>query len=90
MSPAAARIRRIVPAPMWYPKAEELALDAPVAPPRVLPGQLFDQLPHLLGDRRTSSAVWVGPLILDQAPVPCEQGARRHDPMQPEVPGQQS
>jgi hypothetical protein len=29
-------------------KAEQLALDAPVPPARVLPGQLLHQLPHLV------------------------------------------
>jgi hypothetical protein len=32
----------------------------------------------------------IGPLIPDQAPVPAEQGARRHDSVQPQVPGEQS
>jgi hypothetical protein len=31
----------------------------------------------------------VGPLVLDQAPVPGQQGAGRHEPVQPQVPGQQ-
>jgi hypothetical protein len=42
VSPAAARIRRIAPAPMRYPEAEELALDATVSTAWVLPGQLPD------------------------------------------------
>ena len=41
------------------------------------------------GDRRASGDVRVGPLVLDQAPVPGEQGAGCHDPVQPQVPGQQ-
>ena len=62
-------------------------MDAPVSPPRVLPGQPLDQLTDLLRDRRASRGVRVGPLVLDQAPVPGEQGAGRHDPVQPKVPG---
>jgi hypothetical protein len=52
------------------PEAEELALDAPVSPARVLPGQQPDQLMDLLRDGRPSGGVRVGPLVLDQAPVP--------------------
>jgi hypothetical protein len=33
--------------------------------------------------------VRVGPFLLDQAAVPGQQGARRHDPVQPDVAGQQ-
>src|SRR5260370_11637797 len=68
------------------PEAEELALDAPVSPPRVLPDQLLDQLTDLLRDRRASGGVWVGPLVLYQAPVPGEQGAGRDDPVRPTGP----
>ena len=42
-----------------------------------------------LRDRRAPGGVRVGPFLLDQAPVPGEQGASRHDPLYPEVPGQQ-
>jgi hypothetical protein len=40
-------------------------------------------------DRRASGAVGVGPFILDQAPVPGEQDGGCHDPVQPQMPGQQ-
>ena len=70
-------------------EAEELALDAPVPPPWVLPGQPPDQLTDFLRDGRTPSGIRVGPLILDQAPVPGQQRAGCHDPVQPQVPGQQ-
>jgi hypothetical protein len=56
-------------------------LDAPVPPPRVLPGQPQDQLTDLLRDRAAAGGVRVGPFALDQAPVPGEQGARCHDPV---------
>ena len=57
--------------------------------PRVLPGQLLDQCADLLRDRRASRGAGVGPFVLDQPPVPGEQGAGRHDPVQPKAPGQQ-
>jgi hypothetical protein len=47
------------------PEAEEFALDAPVSPPRVLPGQPPDQFADLLRDRRASDGVRVGPPVLD-------------------------
>ena len=82
-----ARIRRIVPAPIRLPEAEELTLYPAVPPPRVLPGQPPDQRADLLRDRRPSGGVRAGPRVLDQAPVPGEQGAGCHDPV-PQVPGQ--
>ena len=89
VSPAAARIRRIVPAPMRYPR------------PRSSPW--MRRCPHrgfCPASRRTSSrissgtggrpaAFGIGPFLLDQAPVPGEQGGGCHDPVQRQVPGQQ-
>ena len=69
-------------------EAEELALDAPVSPPRVLPGQLLDQRADLIGDRWSSRGFRIGPFVLDQPPVPGEQGTGRHDPVQAEASGQ--
>ena len=71
------------------PESEEFALDAPVPPAGVLPGELPDQFADLIRDRRAPGGVRVGPLVLDQTPVPGEQGPRCHDPVQPKVPGQQ-
>ena len=71
------------------PEAEEFTLDAPVPPPRVPPGQLPDKLADLLRDRRASGGVRIDPFVLDDAPVPGEQGGGCHDPVQPKVPGQQ-
>ena len=70
-------------------EAKELALDTPVSPPRVFSGQLDGQLADLIGDQRASRRVRVGPLLLDQPPVPGQQGARCHDPMQPKASGAQ-
>jgi hypothetical protein len=68
---------------------DELALDAPVAPAWVLPGQLAGQRADLIGDRRASRGVRVGPFSLDKAAVPGEQGARGHHPMRSEAGGKQ-
>jgi hypothetical protein len=42
----------------------------------------WTQCADLLRDRRASGGVGVGPFILDQPPVPGEQRAGRHDPVQ--------
>jgi hypothetical protein len=70
-------------------QAQQLALDPPVPPTRVLPRQLLHQRAHLVRDRRASLQVRVGPFPLDQAPVPGQQRAWCHDPVQPQLPGQQ-
>ena len=95
-TPAAARARaRRLPGsagsspPHPIPQAEQLTLDTPVPPARVLPRQLLHQRPHPVRDRRSSHVVRVGPLAPDQAPVPGQQGARSHDPVQPQVSRQQ-
>jgi len=88
-SPAAARIRRIVPCPTRYPRASSSPWMRRSPPARVLPRQLLYQRPDLGRDRRTSRRVRIGPLLADQAPVPGQQGARGHDPMQPQAAGQQ-
>src|SRR6266540_2818665 len=58
----------------------EFALDAPVTPARVLPGQPHDQRNHVLGERWTAtSRVGPRPLAGDQAPVPPQDRAWRHE-----------
>jgi hypothetical protein len=47
------------------------------------------QCPYLGWDRRAPRRVRIGPLSLEQPPVPGQQGARCHDPVQPQVSGQQ-
>jgi GNAT superfamily N-acetyltransferase len=60
-----------------YPKPEQLALDALVAPARILPGQPDDQVLELLVERRSPcSAVRVGPGAGDQPPMPAQQRLR--------------
>jgi hypothetical protein len=71
-------------------KAEQLALDPAVSPPRVLPGQLYDQIADLLWDGRASSLARVGPFPSDQTTVPGEQGAWRHEPVSQQMLRQQS
>ncbi len=64
-------------------------MDAAVSPPGVLPGQPPDEIADFFRDGRASGGVRAGPFLLDQAPVPGEQGAGRHDPPYPKVPGEQ-
>jgi hypothetical protein len=64
------------PLPHPVPQAEQLALDAPVPPARVLPGQLLHQFADLGRDRRASHGVRVRPLSPDQALVPGQQRTR--------------
>ncbi len=45
---------------------------------------------NLSRDWRASRSIQVGPLTLDQAPVPGQQRRRGHDAVQSQVPGQQS
>jgi hypothetical protein len=55
-------------------EALELALDALVAPARVLPGQADDQLLYLLVQRWSAGlVVRVGPGASDQLSVPAQQ-----------------
>jgi len=60
------------------------ALDAPVAPARVLPGQPQDQRNRVVIERwTTASTVGLGPLAPDQPPVPPQDRARRHQEDRP-------
>ncbi|MGW2221715.1 hypothetical protein ACWCSD_42595, partial [Nonomuraea sp. NPDC001684] len=65
--------------PMAEP--EQFAPDTPVPPAGTLPGQPDHQITQRIRDRRTPGRVRVGPALADQAAVPGQQGARRHDPM---------
>jgi hypothetical protein len=85
---SSAKIRRLVPRRCGT-RGRGVHLGCAGAPPRVLPGQLPDQLTDLLRDWRASGGVRVGPFVLDDAQVPGEQGGGRHDPVQPQVSGQQ-
>jgi hypothetical protein len=61
--------------PRPAPEAQQLPLDALIAPARVLPRQADDQLLDLLVERRPPrSTTRVGPCASDQPPVPAHQG----------------
>ena len=88
-SPAAARIRRIAPSPTRHPRPSSPPWMRRYPPARILPRQLFRQRPHPGRVLRSSRRIRIGPFPGDQAPVPGQQGARGHDRVQPQVPGQQ-
>ena len=60
---------------------EQLALHAPVAPGRVVPGEPFDQGRDLVRQRWPAGAVRVGPAPRDQAAMPTQHRARRDQPV---------
>ncbi|MFC5055567.1 hypothetical protein [Saccharothrix xinjiangensis] len=88
----------------WYPQAlehaadrwggypvaevEQLTLDPAVALVGVLPGHPFDQRHDGVVDRWAVGAVGVGPLLRDQAPVPSKDGARCHQSVLAQHPGE--
>ena len=69
-------------------QAEQLALDPPVTPARVLPGHLLNQHcdPRIHG--RPAAAAGIGPAPADQPPVPAQQRVRRDQPAHPQWPGE--
>jgi hypothetical protein len=58
------------------PQPEQLTLDAPVPPARVLAGHPHDQILHLVADRWAAGPVRVRPTPPDQPAVPRQQGGR--------------
>jgi hypothetical protein len=66
---------------------DEFALDAAVAPGRILLCQAQHHVPDLVTDRWAAWPVGIGPLFPDQAPVPGQQGRWSDDPMQMQVVG---
>jgi hypothetical protein len=96
-TPAAARARArrrpgsggIVPSPTRYPKPVSSPWMRQYPQRGVLPCQLFDESTYLVRDRRPSRRARVGPFLPGQATVPGQHGARGHDPVQPQAPGQQ-
>jgi hypothetical protein len=71
-----------------HAKMEQLALDAPVAPARVLRRQPDGQLLHVRGQWRPASLVRVGPGAGDQASVPAQQRVGRDEEAGPATSGQ--
>jgi len=71
-----------------HAKVQQLALDALVAPTRVLPGEADDQLVQLLVQWRSPwSAVRVGPGAGHEPPVPAQQRLGRDEEARPTGPG---
>ena len=59
------------------------------SPRAVLPCQLFHQPTDLGWNRRPSRHIRTRPFLLNQTPVPGQQGAGGHDPVPPQTPGQE-
>jgi hypothetical protein len=78
---AAARIRRIVVAPRRCPSPASFALDAAVAPGRILLREAQHQLADLVTDRWAARPVRIGPFFLDHVAVPGQQRGGGNDPM---------
>jgi hypothetical protein len=71
------------------PKPEQLALDALVAPTRILPCQADDQLLHALVEWRTpTSTTGICPRVSDQAAMPAQQRLGSDDEARPACPWQ--
>jgi hypothetical protein len=69
----------------------KLALDAPVAPPRVLTREPQNQLLHPAVDRRTpAAALAVGPAPRDELAMPAEHGLGADEQQRPPRTGQKS
>jgi hypothetical protein len=72
-----------------HAQAQQLALDALVAPARVLVSQADDQLLDAVVERRSSlSTAWVGPGAGNQAPMPAQQRLWLHEEARPAGAGQ--
>lgn len=69
------------------PEPAKLALDPDHTPPGVLPGQAHDQRGEFVRYRRASRWPGLAPLGRNQAAVPAQQRAGRHDPPGPQALG---
>jgi hypothetical protein len=65
-------------------EATQLAVDAAVAPSRVLPGQPQHQIPDLRRRAGAAAAVWIGPVAPNQVAMPAQQRGRLHEPSPPD------
>jgi hypothetical protein len=70
-------------------EAEEFTLDAPVPHRGFCLASRWTSARISSGIGGRPAGVRIGPFALDQAPVPGEQGARCHHPVQPKASGQQ-
>jgi hypothetical protein len=65
-------------------EADEFALDAPVSPAGILPGQAQNQVTDLVADPWPSLLVRIDPMSANQPAVPGQQGRRGDDPVSPQ------
>jgi hypothetical protein len=75
--------------PNLVAETAQLAVDAAVAPGRVLFGHPQDQLAELGRYGGTATPVWVGPAAPDQVAMPSQQRGRLHQLSLPHPAGQQ-
>jgi hypothetical protein len=68
-------------------KPGEFAVDASVAPGRVLLRQAQHQLTDLVAEGRAAGLVWIGPLLGGQAAVPGQQRAGGSDAVDAQLAG---
>ena len=67
---------------------EQLALDAAMAPRRVLPSESHHQVADLVADGRAAGPVRIRPRPADQPAVPGQQGRRGDNTVRPQLAGQ--
>src|SRR5262245_64821803 len=72
-----------------HAEALQLANDAQIAPPRILPREAKDRLANLTSNRRPTDSTGVGPTLRHQAPMPSQQRRRRDDEGPPLCPRQE-
>src|SRR4029453_2044955 len=70
---------RCWPDPAPVAQAAQLAVDAPISPGRVLPGQSQHQRADLRPHRWPATLVRIGPAALYQGSMPAQQRRRLHD-----------
>jgi hypothetical protein len=63
---------------------EQLALNSLVSPALILPGYALEENGHRVIDGRTPEAMWICPLLGDQATMPAQDSARRDRVMPPQ------
>jgi hypothetical protein len=87
--PWRSRIVRTVVAETLIPSFSSSPADALVAPPRVLPSQAHDEVVNIGLDRWPAGmpTLLVCPLLLDEFPMPTQQGLRPHQERRPPVSG---
>jgi len=69
---------------------DQFALDAAVAPGRILLGQAQHQFTDLVTDRWAAALVWICPLLGDQAAMPSQQRAGGNDAVAAQLAGKKA